>query len=366
MQNYTGGQITAAAMMSNAKSRSINAENPNGEVGKGGMSAGNLGIGRKGSPCISIPVGKTVTLAEIDGTGILQHFWITVNHKTKNHYFVFRNLILRMYWDGEQHPSVEVPLGDFFCNGFGVRCNINSMPIIVAPKGGMNCYFSMPFRKGAKITIENQHPEDIDGFFFQFNYSLMDEIPDEMAYFHAQWRREAITTLTKDYVIVDGIEGKGQYIGTFIALGALERYWWGEGEMKFYIDDDDDFPTICGTGLEDYFGGAWGFRKKLPDGTLGYETYCTPYLGYPFCSSDDHTLGAWPSACVPMHTFYRWHLPDPIRFEERLRVTIQQIGVSNIGLFERQDDYSSVAYWYQSEPHNTFPKLPDADKRKPR
>jgi hypothetical protein len=364
--NGLGFGLSTAPLMSKGVTRSITAENPQGEKGQGGKEASNLGIGRKGRPCITLPQGQTVTLAEIQGTGVLQHFWITVTDKTEKGFFVLRDLVLRMYWDDEQEPSVEVPLGDFFCNGFGARCNVNSLPIAVNPTGGMNCYFPMPFRRAAKITIENQHAAEVRGFFYQFSYTLVDELPEEAAYFHAQWRRENLTVEAEDFTIVDQIKGRGHYVGTYLAWAALERYWWGEGEVKFYIDGDEEWPTICGTGTEDYFGGAWCFYEKVNG--LPVETpYSTPYLGYPYYSKTDTTNAQkFGEDAVPMHGMYRWHLMDPIRFEEDLKVTIQQIGHNGLGLFERTDDVSSVAYWYQAEPHAPFPVLPPAPKRWPR
>ena len=281
---------------------------------------------------------------------------------------MLRDLVLRMYWDDEEEPSVESPLGDFFCCGFGRECNVNSMPIAVVPSRGLNCYFQMPFRKKAKITLENQHANPIPAFFYQVDYCLHDEeLPEDIAYFHAQWRREKITQLQRDYVILDDVKGKGHYVGTYMALTTLERYWWGEGEIKFYIDGDVEYPTICGTGTEDYFGGSWSFAKQV-NGKTVEQNYCTPYLGYPYYSSHDDTVHNLyhNDDCMPMRGFYRWHIQDPICFDEDLKVTIQQIGVGYRGLFERQDDVASVAYWYQAEPHNRFPELPGKEERWPR
>ncbi len=240
------------------------------------------------------------------------------------------------------------------------------MPIAVNPTGGMNCYFPMPFRKSAKITIENEHAADIGGFFYQFNYTLVDELPEEAGYFHAQWRRENITSAAKDFTIIDHVKGKGHYVGTYLAWAALERYWWGEGEIKFYMDGDEEWPTICGTGTEDYFGGAWCFYEKR-NGKIVEVPHNTPYLGYPYYSKTDTTRSdIFGEDSVPMHGLYRWHLMDPIRFENELRVTIQQMGHNSRALFERTDDVSSVAYWYQAEPHAAFPVLPAVETRWPR
>lgn len=354
-------------IMTHGRNRTINAENPRGEKGRGGMAASHLGPSRKGSPCIScLKAGDTVTLAEMEGPGVIQHIWITVTDRTEADHFVLRDLVIRMYWDDETVPSVESPLGDFFCCGFGRGCQVNSLPIVVNPSRGMNCYFPMPFGKRARITLENQHAVDIGGFFYQVDYCLYDALPEETAYFHAQWRRERITTLAQDYTVLDNVKGCGQYVGTYLALTTLERFWWGEGEMKFYIDGDDDYPTLCGTGTEDYFGGAWSFAAQQ-EGRTVEQTYCTPFMGYPFYSKTDTIHNDYfNDDCPPMRGFYRWHIMDPIHFEQDLRVTLQQIGVCHKGLFERQDDVATVAYWYQAEPHAPFGPLMEKTLRWPR
>ena len=378
MINSFSKGLSFIPLLSNAKTRSISAENPSGKVNSGGNEASHLGVGRKGRPCITLNQDETTTLAEINEAGIIQHIWITVTDNTKAGYFVFRDLVLRMYWDGEKNPSVEVPLGDFFCNGFGARCDVNSLPVVVNPTGGFNTYFPMPFRTGAKITIENQHAGDITGFFYQITYSINEEIPENAAYFHARWNRENLTREGIDYTILDNIKGKGHYVGTYLAWGAMERFWWGEGEIKFYIDEDEEWPTINGTGTEDYFGGAWCFYNKDPkDGKKKECTYSTPYMGYPYFSEYtnpnlndggpiDYNTFEQAFNNIPKHGLYRWHILDPIRFEEKLKVTIQQIGHNGKDLFERTDDISSVGYWYQKEPHNAFPEMITANKRWPR
>lgn len=274
------GGIGTLPYLTRGKSRAINAENRSGEKGKGGMAASHLGPSRKGSPCLKdVQSGETVVLGEIDGPGVIDHIWITVDNKTtEGDCFVLRDLVLRMYWDEEKTPSVEVPLGDFFCCGFGQECFVNSSAITVVPSRGLNSYFQMPFRTKAKITLENQHANPIPAFFYQIDYCLYDDLPEQTSYFHASWRRQAITELGKDYVIIDEIKGCGQYIGTYIALSTLQRYWWGEGEVKFYIDGDKEYPTICGTGMEDYFGGSWSFASQ-ENGRTVEHTYSTPYLG---------------------------------------------------------------------------------------
>lgn len=366
-QSFTGG-LSSLPMAKHGKSRAINAENPTGEKGRGGMAASPLGPSRKGAPCIrGLAPDSVTTLAEIEGPGIINHIWITVTDKTEADFHVLRDLVLRIYWDGEETPSVESPLGDFFCCGFARGCLVNSMPIVVNPTRGMNCYFPMPFHKKAKITIENQHVCEVPAFFYQVDYLLTDALPEDVTYFHAKWRRERTTTKQKDYTIADGIRGRGHYIGTYMALTTLERYWWGEGEVKFYIDGDREYPTICGTGTEDYFGGAWSYAAQK-DGKTVECTYCTPFMGYPYYSChDDQIHNPYHNDdTLPQRGFYRWHILDPILFEEDLKVTVQQIGTCHKGNFERQDDVATVAYWYQNEPHNPFPPLMKKEDRWPR
>lgn len=223
-------------------------------------------------------------------------------------------------------------------------------------------------RRTRTRTLENQHKNAISAFFYQIDYTVNDEpFDDDIAYFHAQWRRQRLTEKGRDYVVLDGVKGEGHYVGTYLALTTLERYWWGEGEFKFYIDDDEEYPTICGTGTEDYFGGSWSFAKQV-NGKTVEQNYCTPYLGYPYYSSHDELIhnDYHNDDCPPMRGFYRWHIPDPIRFRSNLKVTVQQIGVGHRGFFERQDDVASVAYWYQKGPHAPFPQLPSAEERWPR
>jgi len=279
---------------------------------------------------------------------------------------VLRDLVLRAYWDGEEVPSVETPLGDFFCCGFARGCAVNSAPVAVNPTRGMNMYFPMPFFKSAKISLENQHPAPIPAFFYQVDLLLTDDLPADITRFHASFRRERLTETGRDYTVLNGVAGRGHYVGTYLALTTLGRHWWGEGEIKFYIDGDLDYPTICGTGTEDYFGGAWSFARGEGGRTLE-TTFCTPFLGYPWYSAHDDTYSPYYNDDLPpQRGLYRWHIPDPVLFERDLRVTLQQIGVNAGGLFERADDVASVAYWYQSEPHAPFPVFPDRQVRLPR
>jgi hypothetical protein len=334
-------------LLSDAETRSVSAENPDGAKGGGAKAvpdevspAAMLGQGWKVRPCITLPTGGTTVLADIQGPGVIQHIWLTVSPQA------YRDTVLRFYWDEEEIPSVEVPLGDFFCNGHGLRYNVNSLPIVVNPSGGFNSYWPMPFRQRARITIQNQHSEPIAGFYYQITYALT-EVVDKAAYFHAQWRRSVTTRDLPEHVILEGAKGQGHYVGTFLAWTQFSNGWWGEGEIKFYIDGDTEYPTICGTGTEDYVGGAWAFAG---------ETYSTPFLGYPLYRKEPGE--------VPRHGLYRWHVLDPVRFRRELRVTIQALGWWPNRKFEPlTDDIASVGYWYQAEPHAPFPDLPPVHRR---
>lgn len=344
--------------LSNAKTRSISPENYTGEKGKGGMAdikdkdqrnvanasnaARDLGQGWKVNPYIRINSGETITIAEIEGPGAIQHIWMT---PTGN----WRFTIMRIYWDDEKEPSVECPVGDFFGMGWGVYAPLTSLAICVNPGSAFNCYWTMPFRKKCKITMENINDQDAMTLYYQIDYTLTD-VPDDAGYFHAQWRRTN-PNATSDYTIIDGVRGKGQFVGVYMAWGVNNNGWWGEGEIKFFMDGDTKFPTICGTGTEDYFCGSYNFENKE---TRQYEEFSTPYAGLHQVIRPD---GLYKSQ--ERFGLYRWHITDPIRFEKDLKVTIQDLGWRHGGRYlPQKSDISSVTYWYQAEPHNKFPKLP--------
>jgi len=350
-----GMGLGTLARLSAARTRSISPENVSGEKGRGGMAtegtgavpARELGQGWKVSPSIDIAGGATATLADIDGPGAIQHVWLTV------HPSAWRRLVWRIFWDDEETPSVETPLGDFFCNGWGVRCNVASLPVAVNPAGGFNAYWEMPFRRRARIEVENLSPDEIKGFYYQVTYALT-EVPADRAYLHAQWRRSNPLPYQEVHTLLDGVRGRGHYVGTYLAWGVNNSGWWGEGEIKFYLDGDEAWPTICGTGTEDYFGGAWNFEH--PAGQYG--AYSTPFLGLPQIITPD---GLYQSQ--QRFGMYRWHVMDPIRFGQDLRVTIQALGWRSMLEGQRrylplQDDIASTAFWYQAEPHAPFPPLP--------
>lgn len=359
LPSFPGHGLGPIALLSNARTRSISAENPRGEKGGGaratteGISwpaARDLGRGWKCDPAIIIQPHQLFTMAEIEGPGVIQHIWITT------HFRNWRKLMLRAYWDGEDTPSIECPLGDFFCMGWNEHSNIVSIPIAVNPNGGLNSYWPMPFRKSARITIENITDMDLGHFYYQLTWSE-EEVPPEAASLHAQWRRTNPVPERDVHTLLDGVRGQGHYVGTYLAWQANSSGWWGEGEVKFYLDGDEEFPTICGTGTEDYFGGAWNFEQ--PPGT--YKTYSGPYLGF-----HQHVGGDGQTVAGRRFGMYRWHLPDPIRFQSDLRVTVQALGWKELRDNRRyhslRDDLASVAYWYQTEPHAPFPKLAGPDE----
>ncbi len=345
--------------LSDAKTRSISPENFTGEKGKGGMAtleegtaakqARELGQGWKVNPYIRIRPNETFTLGEIDGSGIINHIWMTPVGD-------YRLMILRIYWDDETEPSVEVPVGDFFAAGWGIMNEpiINSLAICVNPRSGFNSYWQMPFRKKCKITMENKSEKGVS-LYYQIDYSL-ENVEKNTPYFHAQFRRVNKLPYKEVYTIVDGIKGKGNYVGTYLAHGARQGGWWGEGEVKFYMDGDKDFPTICGTGEEDYFCGSYGYNDREVNGEMLYTQFSSLYAG--FYEVKDPEIDGF----IGIFGQYRWHITDPVRFEEDLKITIQSLGWRSEGYLPLQDDLASTAYWYQLEPHNPFPALPSDEK----
>ena len=348
-------------MKRDAVSRSLSAENFRAEKGKGGMatletslhkpsanSARELGVGYKLSPCMALEAGETVAIMDNEGPGVIRHMWITLDPSC------YRDVILRMYWDGDDTPSVESPVGDFFCCGWNQPLEVLSQPINVNPRGGMNCYFPMPFRKHARITVTNDSPNRLDAFFYTINYTL-ETVAQDALYFHAFYRRTNPLPYGEYYTLIDKIEGGGQYVGTYMAWQQNNAGWWGEGEMLMYMDGDKDFPTIIGTGTEDYFGGAWAFVQEKEG-----KTFSAPFLGYINANGSDTRTMRPGSRFV----LYRFHVHDPIFFKQELTVKMQALGWRKEGRFlPLQDDIASVVYWYQALPHAKFPPFPCRNDR---
>lgn len=358
---YNGLQTDLGSItkLSNAKSFSVSPENLTGEKGKGAMAekgtgelcARELGKGWKISPSINISPNETFVLADIKDMGAITSMWFGG--------VVDRNYILRIYWDNNENASVECPLPDFFASAYmksvyndwntGPHFALESLPVVIAPNRGMNCFWQMPFRQRCLITIENRDDKDFICY-YQINYTITD-IPQDAAYFHAQFRQVKPLLKGDTYTIVDNVQGPGHYVGTAINIGLNgDGNWWGEGELKFFMDGDTTDPTICYTGTEDYVGGSFNWDV---DGQ--YVTYSTSYMGMHYYQKPDGLY-----RIQPRFSMYRWHIPDPIRFQNDLRVTMQDLGWKKGRIYlARRDDISTVAYWYQMLPFNKFPDLPD-------
>ena len=361
MNNFSGliPGLGTLPLLTEMRTRSISAENPTGAKGKGGMAipdptdpnlphsshASDLGQGWKVRPFLNAKAHETVTLMDVEGPGTIQHIWIVTDKEWRGQ---GRACVLRFYWDHEETPSVEVPLTDFFAVGHDLFAPVNSLAVIVNPTSALNCYWPMPFRKHARVTFSNDSDLEIPVIAYQITYAEA-PVPEEAGYFHAQWRRTVTDRKNPDYVILDGVTGQGRYVGTFLAWTQLSDGWFGEGEIKFFMDGDKKFPTICGTGTEDYFCGSYAFP----------ENYSTAYVG--------NTLNHPGENGPPKWSLYRWHIMDPICYEIDLRVTIQALGWWPNRKFQPlADDIASVAFWYQQEPHMKFPPLPNLEFRRPR
>jgi hypothetical protein len=294
-----------------------------------------------------IAPGGTLTLAELDGPGMITHIWFTIAHRAP---FYSRLLTLRMYWDGEEHPSVECPVGDFFAMGHGVDKPLTSLPIRVTSDGrGRNCYWPMPFKKSARITVTNESDQGCDAFYFYIDWQKHKKLADDTAYFHAMYRQEYPCVMGRNYLLAD-IEGRGHYVGTIQSVYMMSSGWYGEGDDFFFIDGATE-PQLRGTGTEDYFCDGWGFRQQ--DG---------PFYGTPLWEGFE---------AGNRGTAYRFHIPDPITFAKSLRAEIEHKGSQTFpdgtgdGYIERDDLMSSVALWYQTEPHKPWPALPSGPDRLP-
>ncbi|RMF99044.1 MAG: DUF2961 domain-containing protein [Planctomycetota bacterium] len=317
-------------------SRSISFENPTGAPGEGGKAASRLGVGRKGSPSRPIKPGESHVLCDIEGPGTIRHIWLTTHQDPKN----LRSLVIRAYWEGQEHPSIECPVGDFFGFAHGKVMPYQSAVHSVGQRAGMNIWLPMPFTKHAKIVLTNETDDDhTPPIYYQIDYTLGDKHPEDVGRLHVLFRRENPTTLKQDFELLPKRKNKGRYIGAVIGIRNLHpNRWWGEGEIKVYMDGDTDFPTICGTGSEDYVGLSWGIQQ-------------TPFL-YNGCSL----------AQKEFVSMYRWHLPDPIAWQKEARITIQQIAWEK-GLTETSDDWSCATFWYEPTPSAPLPPFPDVKAR---
>ncbi|MEW6073965.1 MAG: glycoside hydrolase family 172 protein [Planctomycetota bacterium] len=296
--------------------------------------------------------GATHVLADLAGPGIIRHLWITFLGPEPQPWAPagaasHKDMILRIFWDGRAEPGVEAPVGDFFASGFGERMAVTSIPVLVEKGASYNCFWPMPFAKSARIEIENDSEKEIALLYYNIDWIEKDSLPPDTPYFHAQYKQEyPLAAGSGDYEIFAG-EGRGHYVGTFLSVRSRSPGWFGEGDEKMWIDGEAE-PSIWGTGTEDYFLCAWGLHQG-----------CYPYFGVPL-TDGGFTLGG--KTCS-----YRWHLPDPIAFRSSLRVAIERMGWiardenprnEDSSWNERQDDYASVATWYQIGEPKRFARVP--------
>jgi Protein of unknown function (DUF2961) len=334
-------------------SRQVSPENPTGAKGMACLalpdpsdpdlphSAASIDLGRgwKVRPFLALPAGQTVALADIAGPATITHLWFTSD------VLAFNALILRIWWDEDPEPAIEVPVGAFFAMGHDdAPHTVTSIPVTVGPSRGCVCYWPMPFRRRARIDLENTGPQDSKVIAYRVAYRE-EAVAADAGYFHAAYRRSIPRGDRPEHVILDGVLGRGVYVGTSIAWTARSAGWWGEGEIKFFIDGDGEFPTIADTGTEDYFGGAWAFGLDAPIHAPGERTgelpFSGPYSGCPL-------VNVVTRDGMRRSSLYRWHIPDPIGFREDLRITVQSLGWYPTGRYRpRDDDIASVAYWYQ-------------------
>lgn len=338
---FAAGTVAAAADLVHAPyrldtgldSRSISFENPTGERGGGGRASSALGVGRKGAPARTMKPGETVTLCDIKGPGTIRHVWITMPKDPE----LLRAAVVRAYWEGQAHAGIECPVGDLMGSAHGRVLPYQSAVHSVGENAGMNLWLPMPFTRRARITFSHEGQKEFP-LFYQIDYTLRDRHPKDVGRLHVLFRRENPTTLKQDFELLPKRTGKGRFLGSLIGIRALEGNWWGEGEVKVYRDGDTEFPTICGTGSEDYVGLSWGIQQ-------------TPFL-YHGCSLDQKGFV----------TMYRWHLPDPVAWDRECRITIQQIGWKD-GLYERRDDWCCATFWYEPTPAAPLPAFPDVAAR---
>jgi hypothetical protein len=302
--------------------------------------------------------GETTVLADIKGPGVIRHIWLTFNEARPNWLEATGSarpdeIVLRMFWDDAKEPAVEAPIGDFFGSGFGLRRELKSLPVEVEGGDGYNCYWPMPFFNRALITVTNESPDkNVRSFYYHIDCTEEESLPRETAYFCAQYRNEFPEKTGRDYLILDA-EGEGHYVGTVMSIRSRSPFWFGEGDVRVYVDGDET-PTIQGTGTEDYFLMAWGLNETQ-----------FPYYGCVYMSSDFEDLGT-------QYCLYRWHIADPVRFRKSLRFEIEHTGWISAdetesgkveGHVEREDDIATVAFWYQVGQPKRFTSLPPLAQR---
>ena len=320
-------------------SRSISFENPTGKPGQGGQAASPLGPGRKGAPARSIKPGETVQLCDIKGPGAIRHIWMTTAHNGSD----LREFVIRAWWEDQEHPSIECPVGDFFGISHAKVVAYQSAVHSMGKQAGMNIWLPMPFNQRAKLTFTNEGKKTVP-LYYQIDYTLQGPFPERTGMMHVCFMRQNPTTEKQDFELLPLRKNPGRYIGSVIGIRTTKSYWWGEGEMKVYMDGDTANPTICGTGAEDYVGLSWGMQE-------------TPFMYHGCCLNRKDASGA------NFATMYRWHMLDPIAWLKEARITMQQIAYSDGKLQETSDDWCCATFWYEPIPSAPLPKIPELKLR---
>jgi len=349
------------------KSRSISFENPTGEPGAGGQAASNLGVGRKGAPYKVIAPQEAVVLCDIHGSGTIRHIWMTgdfiriprneaLNKADRD--LLLRSTVIRAYWDGQEHPSIECPLGDFMGLAHGKITIYESAVHSVAERRAFNFWLPMPFTRSARITLTNESDLEFT-LYYQIDYTIDDKHSSDVGRLHVCFRRDNPTTMQSDFELLPKRTGKGRYLGAVMGVRKLHPGWWGEGEVKMYLDGDTEFPTICGTGAEDYIGLSYNLNVNT---NMYHGANLRHILDSVYQAPD-----VFSQRLMPMRneyvSMYRWHIPDPIYWKKDIRVTVQQIGHTGGPLHERYDDWSTATFWYEPVPSAPLPEPVPVERR---
>lgn len=346
------------------ESRSISFENPTGEPGSGGKAVNeHIGPGRKGRAYKVITANETVVLSDIKQAGTIRHIWMTgefLNHewlkdKSIDRLKLLRNIVIRAYWDNQEYASIECPLGDFMGLAHSKVTSYQSAVHSVGEEAALNIWLPMPFSKSAKITLTNESFLNF-ALFYQIDYTINDKHSEDVGRLHVLFRRENPTTIKKDFELLPMRKGKGVFVGAVVGVRTLRDDWWGEGEIKFYLDSDTDYPTICGTGSEDWVGLSYGIQET----TFQYHGCNLNFKSEKTSEFNDKKTGEVKEFNTEYISMYRWHLLDPVFWKEDCRITIQQIGCC---YYERSDDWSTATFWYEPVPSAPLPPMPDAEER---
>ncbi|PHN03469.1 glycoside hydrolase family 172 protein [Flavilitoribacter nigricans] len=340
------------------ESRSVSFENPTGEPGAGGKAVGETGPGRKGAPFKYIEPGEEVVLFDVQASGTIRHIWMTGDWAKENRKDldnILRSTLIVAYWDGQEYPSIACPLGDFMGAAHATPTAYESAVHTIGEMEALNFWLPMPFTRSAKIVLKNESDKRFR-LFYQIDYTINDQHDADIGRMHVNFRRENPTTQRADFEILPKRQGKGRFIGAVIGVRTLHPGWWGEGEIKIYMDGDQEYPTICGTGSEDWVGLSFGIQEttfQYHGCNLNFKSDST-IMAYDYPNEKEKEMQ------TEYISMYRWHIPDPIYWKEECRITMQQIGCC---YYEREDDWSAATFWYESVPSAPLTPLPSVEAR---